>query len=112
MGVKLAEMTENDGVTHRAWLWHCPGCDGVHQCDDRWAWNGSKVAPTFRASVLVRMLEQDGVTERERCHSYVTDGRIAFLSDCTHELKGQEVELPDWDERHPGPYGGARKVSP
>ena len=34
-----------------------------------------------------------------RCHSFVREGRIEFLSDCTHALAGQTVELPDfsWD---------------
>lgn len=30
------------------------------------------------------------------CHSFVTDGRIQFLGDCTHSLAGQTVDLPDW----------------
>ena len=30
-----------------------------------------------------------------RGHSYVTDGRIQYLSDCTHPLAGQTVDLPD-----------------
>jgi hypothetical protein len=30
------------------------------------------------------------------CHSFVTDGRIQFLEDCTHELAGQTVDLPEW----------------
>ena len=30
------------------------------------------------------------------CHSFVRDGRIEFLSDCTHELAGQTVELEEW----------------
>jgi hypothetical protein len=30
------------------------------------------------------------------CHSFVTDGKIQFLSDCTHALAGQTVALPDW----------------
>jgi hypothetical protein len=29
------------------------------------------------------------------CHSFVRDGRIEFLSDCTHSLAGQTVELPE-----------------
>jgi len=28
------------------------------------------------------------------CYSYITDGRIQFLSDCTHELANQTVDLP------------------
>lgn len=29
------------------------------------------------------------------CHSFVTNGRIQFLNDCTHGLAGQTVELPN-----------------
>lgn len=32
------------------------------------------------------------------CHSFVTDGKIQFLNDCFHSLKGQTVDLPDWEE--------------
>lgn len=30
------------------------------------------------------------------CHSFVTDGNIQFLDDCTHELKGKTVPLEDF----------------
>jgi hypothetical protein len=30
------------------------------------------------------------------CHSFVTEGRIEFLSDSTHELAGQTVPIPEW----------------
>jgi hypothetical protein len=30
------------------------------------------------------------------CHSFVVDGRIQFLGDCTHHLAGQTVDLPPW----------------
>jgi hypothetical protein len=33
-----------------------------------------------------------------QCHSFVTDGKIQFLPDCYHSLKGQTVELPEWDD--------------
>lgn len=29
------------------------------------------------------------------CHSYVRGGTIEFLDDCTHELRGQTVSLPE-----------------
>jgi hypothetical protein len=31
------------------------------------------------------------------CHSFVTDGRIQFLTDCTHAFAGRTVDLPEWD---------------
>ena len=40
-------------------------------------------------------------TVARRCHSFVgcngaQPGQIVFLSDCTHALAGQTVDLPDW----------------
>jgi hypothetical protein len=34
-------------------------------------------------------------TERV-CHSFITDGQIQFLGDCTHPMAGQTVPIPKW----------------
>ncbi len=34
------------------------------------------------------------------CHTFVTDGRIQFLGDCTHVMAGQTVDLPVWRRSH------------
>jgi hypothetical protein len=103
----------------------CPGCKTGHQVGVEaparpiWGFNGDGDKPTFTPSILVRSVRIDGgdaeldrildtyklPEEREAmladkrinmvCHSFVTDGRIQFLSDCTHELAGQTVDLPD-----------------
>ena len=54
-----------------------------------WEWNGSLDKPTFSPSLLV------DAGQRFLCHSFIRDGRIEFLNDCTHELKGQTVDLPE-----------------
>lgn len=98
---KLLELVEGEGATrkHKGWLIFCPGCKCAHVFDSRWTFNGDQGAPTFRASMLVGAGTQGGpATTRGRCHSFVTDGRIQFLTDSTHPLAGQTVELPDWDE--------------
>lgn len=79
-------------------LFHCPGCGYGHvfevECAyEGWTWNGSLDAPTFRPSLLVAKDMPEA-----RCHSFVTDGKIQFLDDCFHKLKGQTVEIPDWDD--------------
>jgi hypothetical protein len=33
----------------------------------------------------------------KRCHSFVKDGKIQFMFDSGHALKGQTVDIPDWD---------------
>lgn len=37
------------------------------------------------------------------CHLYVTNGRLIFLSDCTHDLRGQTVDIPDLPPHHRDP---------
>lgn len=87
----------------------CPGCNGVHgiRVGDgpwpRWGWNGDVRRPTFTPSILVRTgraldptFEPEAGDPPEVCHSFVTDGRIQFLSDCTHAMAGQTVDLPEW----------------
>ena len=78
----------------------CPACGERHivsvgprtYWQQRWTWNGDTERPTIRASVLVTMNLPDRVT---RCHSFITDGKIQYLDDCTHKMAGQTVELPD-----------------
>lgn len=69
----------------------CPGCESPVRIKG-WLWNGNAEQPTFSPSILTTM-------HGHRCHSFIRDGKIEFLNDCTHELKGQTVdlpELPDW----------------
>lgn len=64
-----------------------------------WSWNGSLEKPTFSPSIRVRYpgadAGQNGAPQAV-CHSYVTDGKILFLGDCTHPLAGQVVDLPEF----------------
>ena len=94
-------------------LFRCPGCEDNHQISvGTWTWNGDLERPTFSPSVLVRgnQWPKDEFPEYYKpahakvkpgedtvCHSFVTDGRIQFLSDSTHTLAGQTVDLPDWE---------------
>ena len=101
---KVAQLA-TDGTA----LFYCPGCDSTHGVpvtgDRKWGWNGSLEAPTFTPSILVTYPANPAAVEEfkewrteRRCHSFVTDGRFQFLSDCTHGLAGQTVPLPDWSE--------------
>ena len=105
----------------------CPGCGDHHviptitKLDNGaiWSFNGNVNAPTFSPSLLVRSghyapykkesdacwctYDQEHPEEPSGfscyiCHSFVTDGKIQFLGDCTHHLKGQTVELPEIEE--------------
>ncbi len=84
----------------------CPGCGVSHSIQygagpgPRWGWNGHAERPTFTPSVLVRtgravdpaFVPMDG-DPPEVCHTFVTDGQIQYLGDCTHALAGQTVPM-------------------
>ncbi|MEY5097591.1 MAG: hypothetical protein RJA36_310 [Pseudomonadota bacterium] len=80
-------------------LW-CPGCDAVHGVTTDplgWTWNGDVEKPTLSPSLLTNAGKAHSTAPI--CHCFVRDGRIEFLSDSTHALAGQTVDLPPW------PYG-------
>ncbi|MHB1057244.1 MAG: DUF6527 family protein [Rhodanobacter sp.] len=79
---------------------------------DRWGFNGDLECPTFTPSLLIRSEYADPPVTPENydewkanpwpqtkvphvCHSFIRNGRIEFLGDCTHDLAGQIVDLPD-----------------
>ena len=98
MGIKLhCLIGKEENAVVKQFVFHCPGCGYGHGVrvrgpDPVWNWNGSEESPTFQPSLLVN--KDDPKT---RCHSFITDGKIQFLADCHHSLRGQTVELPDWE---------------
>jgi hypothetical protein len=94
-----AELSAEDRNGVRSLLWWCPGCKMPHSVPVNgprgWTWDGNLERPTLSPSVLIRM--PSGAPPKQRiCHSFVRDGRMDFLSDCTHKLAGQTVELEEW----------------
>ena len=98
--MKFVSYTDRNGVQNV--VFKCPGCtehiipvarptEGLGATGPTWGWNGDKDSPTLTPSILTR----HGDGGAEICHSFVLAGQIQFLSDCTHELAGQTVPLPD-----------------
>lgn len=57
-----------------------------------WKWNKNVNKPTLSPSLLAQ-------AGKDRCHSYIKDGEIQFLMDCSHEFAGQTLPLFDVDEK-------------
>lgn len=101
--MKLIEYGSHDDGT-KILGFECPGCGYGHSFrtggppdkHPMWGWNGSMDSPTFTPSLLVYDPMPDG-TRRTRCHSFVRDGNIQFLSDSIHNLAGKTVTLPEVD---------------
>lgn len=92
---------------------HCPGCNGSHllpvnwlpegeseesprvEGKPHWSFDGNFDQPTFHPSLLIRYtIAGEG---EHVCHTMIQGGRIQYLGDCTHALKGQTVDLPEMD---------------
>lgn len=117
MSVRLGKKLR--GISADLVAFMCPGCKELHQIRVRtdgantggaWGYNQNPDAPTFSPSIKVTgkqsviidgertgewVLDENGRVKDMCCHSFVKDGHIQFLGDCTHDLKNQTVELPD-----------------
>lgn len=88
----------NGQVGEKRVAFWCPGCKCAHEVRIAgtagvWGFNGDIDNPSFTPSIKV-----EGHNDESKpfvCHSYVTDGKIMFLTDCTHELAGQTVALQE-----------------
>lgn len=84
-------------IAHNRLLIECPACDMPHVVGTAspgpiWSFNGDLEKPTLSPSILAQWDEGE---VKKVCHSFVKDGMIQYLNDCTHELAGQTVELGD-----------------
>ena len=116
----MAVRREDDKADGRvlAVSFRCPGCGDTHWLNvdpaskgPCWTWNGSTELPTIRASIMAKSghycyhaepgdcwcNDPEAPFACYVCHSFVTDGRIEFLADCSHALAGQTVDLPEID---------------
>jgi hypothetical protein len=92
----------------------CVGCKEAHAIpvNRPWRFNGNYDRPTFTPSILItsgckcvgwsgecwctynaKHPQDPAPFKCGRCHTFVTDGRIQFLSDCTHDFAGKTVDL-------------------
>lgn len=85
-------------------MFECPGCRMYHainvsdDTEPRWVWNGDVEKPTFDPSILV-CYPLGNPSINHICHSFVVNGRIQFLNDCTHALAGLTVDIPELDSQ-------------
>lgn len=102
------EKVHNKNGKINSYMFVCPACNIVHSVGTSWKFNGDMCNPTFSPSLLVRYTKSLTQEQYERamagedvslelvkmvCHSFIEEGKIKFLNDCTHHLKGQTVEL-------------------
>ena len=108
---RIAATPESD-LGESYWFW-CEPCGTNHsyrtnnakgESGPIWTFNGSMELPTFTPSLLYRTkrprdgrVNPDGTFDPVDwvCHLFVTNGQIAYCGDCTHDLRGKTVPLPE-----------------
>jgi hypothetical protein len=89
---KLERLNGPNGELKEDYIFWCPGCEGYHAYDKRWKFNGDFERPTFHPSLLYHENNRSG---QLRCHLFLKDGVLDFLTDCGHKLAGKKVPLPE-----------------
>lgn len=80
--------------SHDQFLYMCKGCGHEHafalkSVGGNHDFNMDLNNPTVSPSLVANF------SPGEMCHSFIKNGRIQYLNDCTHHLKGVTIELPD-----------------
>ncbi len=126
MKAKKVANSEGELIGYRI---YCLGCEENHIIYTEpvagryvWGFNGDVEKPTFTPSLLIRSghyvpehnkdscwctynKEQEEKGEEPSgfecgiCHTFITDGKIQYLTDCTHKLAGQTIDLPEIDTK-------------
>lgn len=98
---------------------YCPGCKMMHNVylkhpenkQASWDWNMCVKEPTFSPSLLINGTAR--ITDEERdilmaggeieprpytCHFFIRNGKLEYLGDCSHDLKGKTLAMMDVPE--------------
>lgn len=93
-----------------AFMFKCPGCAINHLVPTKylpgkesigtkvkptWAFNGNMERPSFKPDFVV---EWRGAEPPQRCRAIIRDGWLIFLTDSTHKLSGQRIEMHNVNE--------------
>lgn len=90
---------DNEGT----YLIYCPGCKHHHGVwvdkpnanGAQWTFDGNMESPTFNPSLLYTIKFGDTSKKPYVCHSFIRNGNIQYLNDCTHEYSGKTLLLED-----------------
>lgn len=105
MGKKITKVSNREFK----YLFWCPGCNIGHGFNAGegspkpvWKFNNNMESPTLSPSYHTwhggKGADGKWNDKHHVCHSHIKDGKIQFLGDCTHKLKNQIVDLPDFDK--------------
>lgn len=77
----------------------CPACKNAHYVNTNpefgivWQFNRDLAKPTVSPSIFVNASGTNSTVPK--CHSFIKEGKIQFLNDCTHDLAGKTIDLTE-----------------
>lgn len=76
---------------------YCPGCIDIHNLTKNFRITGMEEnKPTIRGGTIRNIKEIEGF--KEICHIRMEFGKLTFLQDTTHQLKGDTIDMIEIDE--------------
>jgi hypothetical protein len=84
----LRKLNTQDAFDQDVYCFWCVGCGCGHYFNSSWSLTGTEDKPTVNPSLLV-----DKDDPNRRCHLFIRDGQIQYLSDCHHELAGKTIPM-------------------
>lgn len=95
---KIKQVEPGTGI----YTYYCPGCECNHEVYTNmqyssgplWEWNGSTEKPTFRPGMIGEGKNFTGI-QLTYCRHKIVDGFIIFHPDCSHQLAGKRIMLPE-----------------
>lgn len=98
---KVLRQVQQFSLEEMNYTFYCPACKSYHGFkttgnEPRWTFNGDMNKPTVRPSLLMTWTYGED-NKPFRCHLFVTDGKIQYLSDCLHEFAGKTVDMQEED---------------
>jgi hypothetical protein len=98
----LQHEPDAEGKNQHDYIFDCSGCEMMHGFNVNgpgpiWTFNNDLVKPTISPSLKVTYTYgKDRINKV--CHSFITNGEMKFLNDCTHKLAGKTIPLKAIEE--------------
>lgn len=90
------KLETHDGITYC--IYDCPCGDKqwipITGEEPIWQFNNDVNNPTLSPSIRTTWGPKENPT-KHLCHVFMKEGKIQFLTDCTHEYAGQTIELSE-----------------
>ena len=96
--MKLKPIADVQGALH-GYSFFCPGCGHAHAYfttgEKTWSFDGNTEVPSFNPSLKLECPDH-GDPKQRLCHLNLVAGKLHYDRQCTHDLAGQVVDLPDY----------------